>query len=136
MKTIPKRLLLFALIAGVTAPASAAVRIGGESFFVNGQLDRSHQYAGPCPVTLKFDWGVIADQPTVVNYTFVRSDGGHSTQVRTLDLPQPNRSHPIVDEWRLGANTPQFQNYAGWVELVINAPNPMTKKIGFVLHCQ
>ena len=116
--------------------SAASVRVGGSAFSVNGQLDRGHQYTGPCPVQLKFDWGVIGTEPTPVTYSFTRSDGGHSSRSFTLDLPQANRSVPILDEWRLGANTAQFANYSGWVELVIESPNPVENRIGFTLHCQ
>jgi hypothetical protein len=116
--------------------SAATVRVGGSAFSVNGQLARTHEYTGPCPVDLTFDWGVIGTQPTPVTYSFTRSDGGHSAQALATDLPQANRSVPILEHWRLGANTPQFANFKGWVELVIESPNPVANRIGFTLHCQ
>ena len=116
--------------------STARVRVGGSAFSVNGQLERSHQYTGRCPVDLKFDWGVIATEPTPVTYSFMRSDGGHSSGSKIIELPQANRSVPILEEWHLGANTPRFADYAGWVELVIESPNPVTNRIPFTLHCQ
>jgi hypothetical protein len=118
----------------LTVTAGASVRIGGASLRANGQLAQRFQYAGPCPVALKFTWGVIATEPTTVRYTFVRSDGGHLTTSRTADLPA-NRSVPIDDDWQLGANTPQFQSYTGWVQLNIESPEPVSQKIGFTIHC-
>jgi len=116
--------------------SAASVRIGGSAFAANGQLARDRQYTGPCPVDLKFDWGVIGTQPTPVRYSFTRSDGGHSSQPLTIDLPQANRSVPILDEWHLGADTPQFANFSGWVELNIESPNPVANRIGFTIHCR
>jgi hypothetical protein len=116
--------------------SAASVRVGGSAFAANGQLARDHQYTGPCPVDLKFDWGAIGTEPTPVTYSFTRNDGGHSSQPLTIALPQANRSVPIVDQWRLGANTPQFANYSGWVELNIESPNPVANRIGFTLHCR
>ena len=115
---------------------SASVRVGGSAFSVNGQIARDHQYAGACPVDLTFDWGVIGTEATPVVYSFTRSDGGHSSKPLTMGLPQGHRSVPILDHWRLGANTPQFADYSGWVELNIESPNPVANRIGFTLHCR
>lgn len=116
--------------------SSASVRVGGSAFSANGQLARDHQYTGPCPVDLKFDWGVIGTEATPVTYSFTRSDGGHSSNSLAINLPQGNRSVPILDQWRLGANTPKFADFAGWVELHIESPNPVANRIGFTLHCR
>ena len=129
----------FACTAGIvfamTQAAYAGVRIGGSSLRANGQVAQNHEYSGPCPVDLKFDWGVIASSPSAVTYTFTRSDGGHSSTQQTVDLP-PNRSTPIYDEWHLGANRAQFANYHGWVQINILSPNPVSQKIPFTMHCQ
>jgi len=116
-------------------PAGASVRIGGASLRANGQLAQGFQYSGGCPVALKFSWGVLASDPTTITYTFARSDGGHLNNSLSADLPGGNRSVPIYDDWQLGANTPQFANFHGWVELQIASPNPVAQKIGFTLHC-
>jgi hypothetical protein len=41
---------------------------------------------------------------------------------------------PILDAWSLGANNRQFAGYHGWVELDIESPNPVSRKIGFAIH--
>jgi hypothetical protein len=125
-----------AFLFATAETACAGVRIGGSSFRANGQMAQNHEYFGPCPVDLKFDWGVIASSPAAVTYTFSRSDGGHSTSPMTVDLSQPNRSVPIYDEWHLGANRPQFANFHGWVQINILSPNPVSQKIPFTIHCQ
>jgi hypothetical protein len=119
----------------VAATASSSVRVGGWSLRANGELAQGFQYSGSCPVALKFGWGVIGTAPTTMQYTFVRSDGGRSTTPLTAALPAPNHSVPIYYDWQLGANTPQFQNYSGWVQLNIESPNPVSQKIGFTIHC-
>jgi hypothetical protein len=118
-----------------TGTARATVRVGGSSFSANGAPARDHQYSASCPASLKFDWGVISTAPATVTYTFTRSDGSHSSTARSVNLPA-NRSIPILDEWRLGANTPAFSSYSGWVELTIESPNPVTNRIRFTLHCR
>jgi len=123
-----------AMVAGM-APAHADVRVGGMAFFANGQLARNFQYTGSCPVVLKFDFGVIGTEAAQVTYTFVRSDGGHLAGPRTLILPAANRSMPVLEEWQLGANTPAFSTYQGWVRLDILSPNAASQRIAFTLHC-
>jgi len=112
------------------------VRVGGDSLRANGQVAQGFQYTGSCPVNLQFGWGLIGTGPTTVNYRFVRNDGGHSSSVQSVNLPQANRSVPVYEPWRLGANTPQFATYTGWVKLLIESPNPVESKIGFTIHCQ
>ncbi len=128
--------LILTLIALLSATALyGAVRIGGWAFSANGQLARNFQYEGGCPVDLKFDWGVIETRPGTIAYNTTRSDGAHAG-ARTLNHPGGNRSVPIVETWRLGANTPAFANYHGWMELKIESPNPVEKRIDFTIHCR
>jgi hypothetical protein len=122
--------------ANAAAAGNAVVRIGGESLRANGEVAQGFQYTGPCPVELQFGWGVIGTEPTTIDYWFVRSDGGQSARSQTVDLPQADLSVPVYDKWRLGANTPRFANYTGWVKLVIDSPNQVEGKIGFTIHCQ
>ncbi|MGC1617333.1 MAG: hypothetical protein WA765_02470 [Candidatus Acidiferrum sp.] len=127
--------LLVVAVFALAATANASVRIGGASLRANGQLAQGFQYTGACPVALKFGWGVISSEPTTVEYTFVRSDGGHQTSALSANLPGGGRSTPIYDDWQLGANTPEFQNFHGWVELQIESPNAVSQRIAFTLHC-
>jgi len=129
--------LVFSLVIvlAVAGAAQATVRIGGWSFSANGQLERDFQYTGPCPVDLKFDWGVIGTEGGHVTYTVLRNDGGHMSSPQSIDLPGPNRSIPVLYDWHLGANTPQFANYSGWAQLDIQSPNPASKRINFTIHC-
>jgi hypothetical protein len=125
----------FTIHCGGSAAPGPSVRVGGWSLRANGQLAQGFQYTGPCPVSLKFGWGVIATEPTTVTYTFVRSDGGHLNTPLSTYLPAANQSVPVYDDWQLGANTPEFQNFSGWVELNIESPNPVSQKIRFTIHC-
>ncbi len=122
-------------VALMSPMAGASVRVGGFSLRINGDVAQNREYSGPCPVDLKFTWGVIASSPTAVTYTFSRSDGGHSSAPQTIDLSQPNRSVPIYDEWHLGAKTSQFGDYRGWVQINIMSPNPVSQRIPFIIHC-
>jgi hypothetical protein len=124
------------LCLGSLSLMAQTVRVGGESLRANGQIAQGFQYTGPCPVDLKFSWGLISTGPTTVNYHFVRSDGGHSANGQAVNIPQGNRSVPVYYDWHLGANTPKFANFAGSVQLVIDSPNPVQGNIKFTLHCQ
>lgn len=126
------------LLLGLLSLASAlygAMRIGGWSFAVNGQVARNYQYTGSCPADLMFDWGVINSNPAAITYSTSRNDGAHSSP-RSVNHPGGNRSIPIVEHWHLGANNPQFANYHGWMEIHIESPAPATNRIAFTLHCR
>jgi hypothetical protein len=127
---------LFLLTGYLVAQRYASVRVGGSSLRANGQIAEGYQYSGSCPVDLKFGWGVIATGPTSVTYRFTRSDGGHSAQALVADLPQSGRSVPLYEDWRLGANTRQFGDFHGWVNLIIEGPNHLENKINFTIHCR
>ena len=71
-----------------------------------------------------------------MNYTFDRNDGGHLRNSQSVDMPQANHSVPVYYSWSLGANIPQFANYTGWVNILIDSPNKVEGKIGFTIHCQ
>jgi len=127
--------LCFVLILAL-AHAQSPVRVGGESLRANGQVAQGFQYTGSCPVQLQFGWGLIADRPTQIAYTFSRSDGGRQSTSTFSRLDQPGRSYPVYYTWNLGANNPQFANYSGWVKLILQAPNNLEKEIHFTIHCQ
>lgn len=125
----------FTIHCGNAEPVSA-VRVGGQSLRANGQIANGSQYYGSCPVDLQFSWGLISAAPETITYSFRRSDGGHSNEAQSANLRGANQSMPIYDEWRLGANTPQFANYGGWVELHVEPPVSLSSRIGFTIHCQ
>lgn len=129
MKLAKLGLAMSLMVMVMAAAAQASVRVGGWSFAANGQLARDFSYTGPCPVDLKFDWGVLGTEPGPVTYTFSRNDGGHSSSPQSITLPAANQSVPIIDNWHLGANNATFANYSGWVQLDIQSPNPVSKRI-------
>jgi hypothetical protein len=110
--------------------------VGGESLRANGQIAQGFQYTGSCPVDLKFGWGLISTRHTEVVYRFDRNDGGHTTHSERVDIPQANHSVPVYYDWQLGANTPKFADFHGWVNIIIESPNSVQQKINFTIHCQ
>jgi len=124
------------LCLGSVSLMAQSVRVGGSSLRANGQVAQGFQYTGSCPVSLKFGWGLISTGPAEVTYRFDRNDGGHTTHSERVDIPQANHSVPVYYDWQLGANTRQFADYHGWVNIIIESPNPVQQKIGFTIHCQ
>ena len=111
------------------------VRVGGYSLRANGEVAQGFHYTGSCPVDLKFGWGLISDGPAEVTYRFVRNDGGHTNSTKRVYLPG-GRSIPVYEDWRLGAHTPQFANFTGWVDLIVESPHHIQQKINFTIHCR
>ena len=124
------------LCLGSVSLMAQSVRVGVSSLRANGQVAQGFQYTGSCPVALKFGWGLISTGSTEVAYRFDRSDGGHTTHSERVDIPQANHSVPVYYDWQLGANTRQFADYHGWVNIIIESPNPVQQKIGFTIHCR
>ena len=111
-----------------------AVRIGGKSLRANGQPVQNFEYAGPCPVNLKFGWDLISKAPTTATYSFARNDA-HATNPQSVNLPAAHRSVQVYDLINLGANTPRYDNYTGWVKILVNTPNKVEGMIHFTIHC-
>jgi hypothetical protein len=123
------------LCLGSVSLMAQSVRVGGSSLRANGQVVQGFHYTGSCPVSLKFAWGLISTGPTEVTYRFDRNDGGQA-RTQSVFIPRANQSVPVYYDWQLGANTRQFADYHGWVNIIINSPNPVQQKIGFTIQCQ
>ena len=121
---------------GSVSLMAQSVRVGGWSLRANGNVAQGFHYTGSCPVDLKFGWGLISTGRTEVTYRFYRNNGGHTTHKESVNLPQANHSVPVYYDWQLGANTHQFATFTGWVNLIIESPNPVQQKINFTIHCQ
>ncbi|HEY1207754.1 MAG TPA: hypothetical protein VGE85_00165 [Terracidiphilus sp.] len=124
------------LCLGSVSLMAQTVRVGGYSLRANGNIAQGFHYTGSCPVDLKFGWGLISTRRTEAIYRFDRSDGGHTTKPERVDIPQANHSVPVYYDWQLGANTPKFADFHGWVNIIIEAPNPVQQKINFTIHCR
>jgi hypothetical protein len=114
----------------------ATVRIGGWALTHDGNIVKNFVYTGSCPVHLQFAWGVIPNEPLEIKYHFERSDGAHAPAGQQL-LPKANTSVDVIETWDLGANNlPEFRDFKGWEDLVIDIPNHVSQKINFTLHCR
>jgi hypothetical protein len=133
--TVVGIVLCLGAMSSIAHAQKATVRIGGWSLRANGQVAQGFEYTGSCPVQLKFGWSLLGTAPTTSSYIFVRSDGGHSG-AQTISVPVPNRAVFIYDSWQLGANTPQFADFQGWVQLDVTTPNPVHQRVPVTLHCK
>jgi hypothetical protein len=124
------------LCLGSVSLMAQNVRVGGESLRANGQIAQGFHYTGSCPVDLKFSWGLISDRPADVQYRFDRSDGGHSSRQQRVNLPGHNHSAPVYYDWQLGNHSHEFADFHGWVNLIVEAREPIEKKIEFTIHCR
>jgi hypothetical protein len=122
-------------IAPVTK-AAPVVRVGGWALTANGKLAKGFEYTGACPVNLKFDWGLIATAPVEVNYRYKRSDASEPSAMQKVNLLKVNTSVDVSDTWQLGAKTPEFADFKGWIKLTTFEPNKVEQKIDFTLHCK
>jgi len=116
-------------------PRMATVRIGGWALTNNGNIVKNFVYTGSCPVQLQFAWGVIPTEPTEIKYHFGRSDGAQAPPGKQF-LPKANTSEDVITTWELGARTPEFRDFKGWEDLIIDSPNHVSQKINFTLHCR
>jgi TonB family protein len=116
--------------------AVAAVHGAGVSLLVNGEPSPNFEYTGTCPVDLRFTWKLVSAKPTDVRYILAKSDGSRSSVVSTAQVPKANQPSSIVEGWHMGANTPQFANYPGWINLIVQFPNSFGYRINFNLHCK
>jgi hypothetical protein len=125
-------------VGQTTQAQEATVRIDGVDFSANGKagVGSVNEYTGPCPVQLKFGWSLQSTAPTTATYSFVRNDGGHSSSTLSVNIPKAKSSVFVYEGWKLGANIPKFLSYTGWVQLTLQSPNSLDKKIGFTIHCK
>ena len=96
-------------------------------------------YWGTCPVVLKFDWLIVSQESNSVTYQLQRSDGSLPSAITKVDLKYVPNDHMyeanVIDMWNLGAYTPEFKDFKGWINLTTLTPNKWEQKVPFVLQC-
>lgn len=121
------------------APTAGAsqLKVTGTAIRFNNQKNKDHEYTGPCPVEIKSLWRVAGTAPTSLSYTFRKSDGTTDTIQRTAEIKSAEKPAMVDTSWIVGkANDPQYANFSGYTELIINAPEKISKKVNFTIHCQ
>lgn len=114
-----------------TAPTARDFQVTGVEFAAE-----QSQYAGPCPLTVKFSGRIKASGTGQVTYTFVRSDGTTSS-VHTMDF-SGDGEQPVSDTWTLGT-TERLASHTGWQKLKVLSPNVVetsSESGAFSVECQ
>ena len=126
-------LCICALLSGARA-AQAEMRVVGTTFFVNGKPVPDFQYSGTCPVWLRFYWSLIDTDFAGMVYYFIPNVGKPTP--RHSQSVWRNQPIPAYIDWQVGANTPKYANYRGWLQLRVTNPNNIANTINFTLHCR
>jgi hypothetical protein len=134
---IDSALSVVIILCTLSLTARADVTTGPFRFWINGVLNNTHEYIGPCPVALRFGFWIDDNPhvPATAAYSFSRSDGAINNQTFTARIGNAQGATTVFEDWHLGANVPQFQDFRGWVELDVIAPNSSASRIPFTLHC-
>jgi len=132
--------VLFLIFIGMAATGVAAQQ---GPVRVTARLDASPaSYSGNCPAAggriphspalITFRGYIAVDQPTTVQYKFIRSDNAESP-VQTLNFPEAG-SQEVTTTWQLsGTGLPE---YSGWEAIeVISPASVQSNKAEFRISC-
>jgi hypothetical protein len=132
--------VLFLIFIGMAATGFAAQQ---GPVRVTARLDVSPaSYSGNCPAAggriphgpalITFRGYIAVDQPTTVQYKFIRSDNAESP-VQTLNFPKAGRQE-VTTTWQLsGTGLPE---YSGWEAIeVISPASVQSNKAEFMISC-
>ena len=97
--------------------------------------DTTEYYADICPKRLTFSGTISVDNPGLVSYRFVRSDGA-SESIRTLMFEEPG-SKSVNTVWSVGNSIyANIQTFDGWVRLEVLEPQrQQSNNAEFILTC-
>jgi hypothetical protein len=91
---------------------------------------------GPCPATFTFTGKVLLRKEVKVKYRWERSDGGVDTTVHPALALDGVHASLVTTTWTLGAATPEFHPFHGWMKLHILAPeDKLSDAAEFTLDC-
>jgi hypothetical protein len=89
-------------------------------------------YTGNCPALISFRGHITVNQPTTVQYKFIRSDNAQAP-VQTLNFPKAG-TQEVTTTWQLGgAGLP---TYSGWEAIQVISPvSVQSNKADFSIRC-
>jgi hypothetical protein len=91
---------------------------------------------GPCPVVFTFTGKVALKKEGRFTYKWERSDGGVDTTVHPAVSYDGLNAALVSTTWTLGAATPEFRPFHGWMKLHILTPqNLVSEAAQFTLDC-
>ena len=129
----PSPLAFLAVAGALLAAASApAVEVTGLSV---SATPASH--SGPCPVEIKFTGKIALNKAGRATYKWVRSDGGIDTLAHPPVVFPAAGTQVVTTTWTLGAATPAFQPFNGWMKLHVLTPqDKLSAPAKFTINCR
>ena len=89
-------------------------------------------FSGNCPALITFKGHISVNQPTTVQYKFIRSDNAIAP-VQTLNFPKAG-TQEVTTTWRLGG--PGLPTYSGWEAIEVISPvSVQSNKADFRIRC-
>jgi hypothetical protein len=89
-------------------------------------------YKGNCPALITFRGHITVNQPTTVQYKFIRSDNAQAP-VQTLNFPKAG-TQGVTTTWQLGG--PGLPTYSGWEAIQVISPvGAESNKAHFRVRC-
>ena len=89
-------------------------------------------YSGNCPALITFRGHITVNQPTTIQYKFIRSDNAQAP-VQTLNFPQKG-TQEVTTTWQLGG--PGLPTYSGWEAIQVISPVSVeSNKANFSIRC-
>ncbi len=92
--------------------------------------------SGPCPVTFKFTGKVGLSKEGRFTYRWERSDRAVDTTPHAPVVYDGAHAAIATIEWKLGARSPAFHPYHGWMKLHVLTPQDrLSEPANFTLDC-
>ncbi len=89
-------------------------------------------YSGNCPALISFRGHITVNQPTTVQYKFIRSDNA-SAPVQTLTFAKAG-TQEVTTTWQLGG--PSLPTFSGWQAIEVISPvSVQSNKADFKIRC-
>jgi hypothetical protein len=130
---IPKRVAVLLLPAALGLSASPRPPLDPVAVEVTVSPATSR---GPCPATFTFTGKVLLRKEVKVKYRWERSDGVPDTAPHPALALDGVHASLVTTTWTLGAATPAFHPYRGWMKLHILAPeDKLSDAAEFTLDC-
>jgi hypothetical protein len=109
-------------LKATTAPVQISARLGASP----------DSYSGNCPALITFKGHITVNQPTTVQYKFIRSDNA-SAPVQTLTFAKAG-TQEVTTTWQLGG--PSLPTYSGWEAIEVTSPvSVKSNKADFKIRC-
>ncbi len=127
--------LLLPAVALAALPA-AGLEVTGNDVTVTPTSTADRPHTGTCPVTFNFRGKVALSKQGRFTYKWERSDHAIDTNVHPPVTYNGHDAVIVTTTWTLGARTPAFHPFHGWMKLHILTPeDKLSGPADFWLDC-